>query len=245
VIQDDVLFAAAPSAALLCLIVTFVIRFTGAASDFRQIDDPPERQARVRLAIIAAALGLFAIHAILVAAPAAVLRWNRSTPRLLLFEAVGMCCGLIVAAATAAAIRRRTLDAPHGPGGRLADLIALTIVAVAIACGLAVAAVYRWASSWSVVTLTPYARSLVQRTPRVELVAPLPFAVRLHVFSTFVIVALFPFTAAGTRVVAAAARRAREIGRLFVRTIRPATAAIQDWSKRAARSDELWREEEM
>jgi nitrate reductase gamma subunit len=69
--------------------------------------------------------------------------------------------------------------------------------------GVVVAGGYRWASSWSVVTLTPYLDSLATLHPRVELIASTPFVVRLHVVAAFATVVLVPFTRAGSALLGA------------------------------------------
>jgi len=60
--------------------------------------------------------------------------------------------------------------------------------------GSLTAILFRWGSSWGVITLTPYIMSLLRGRPAVELVAGLPFLVRLHVFSAFATLAALPAT---------------------------------------------------
>ena len=69
----------------------------------------------------------------------------------------------------------------------------------------------RWASSWSVVTLTPYVLSLPSTHPRVDLVASTPFLVRLHVLGAFAAIALLPFADTFARSVARVRRSVRAI----------------------------------
>jgi len=60
--------------------------------------------------------------------------------------------------------------------------------------GLAIAVVYRWASTWSAATLTPYVLSIPAGAPRKEYVEALPFLVQLHVFTAPAALAAAPFT---------------------------------------------------
>jgi nitrate reductase gamma subunit len=91
---------------------------------------------------------------------------------------------------------------------RLADTILLGVLAVAVVSGLALAARYRWASTWSAVTLTPYVRSLFALRPEATLLA-LPYVIKLHVFSGIALVAVLPFTSV-MRPVLMALREVRE-----------------------------------
>jgi len=83
-------------------------------------------------------------------------------------------------------------DAAHGYS--VADVVATTVLCIAMASGLATAALYRWASSWAAATLTPYVRSLLRFQPDVLLVVKLPLLVRLHVVCAFALLAVVPFT---------------------------------------------------
>jgi nitrate reductase gamma subunit len=83
------------------------------------------------------------------------------------------------------------LRAPERP--LFADIILLGVLAVAITSGLILAARYRWASTWSAVTLTPYLRSLLRLAPDTTLLA-LPYVIKLHVFSGIALLAVLPFT---------------------------------------------------
>ena len=260
-IDDYLLFAVVPYVAAVALVVLCAIRFTTATSVLRAIDRRrARRQARARIVVGGAVVGIVVLHVTLLAAPAAVLRWNTSTARLLLLESIGMGCGLICAVAAVLKIRRLVLDdmreerRARKHRQRVIDLIAMTLAGVAVVSGVALAVLYRWASSWSVVTLTPYAASLLQGRPRVELVASMPFLVRLHVFSTFALAALLPLTLLASRMLAAVARCLQLIARPVTpaagltrrarRLIQAPADTIQDWIRRNVRPGAFWHEEE-
>ncbi|MBO0911078.1 MAG: respiratory nitrate reductase subunit gamma, partial [Acidobacteria bacterium] len=84
----------------------------------------------------------------------------------------------------------------HGGGlfDEVSDTVFLALVFVVIVSGLLVAIEYRWASSWGVMTLTPYALSLLRGTPAMNFITEMPFLVQLHVLSTFAAVAVVPLT---------------------------------------------------
>jgi nitrate reductase gamma subunit len=185
---------------------------------------PTIRKAAVAAAVFALAL----LHLLLLFAPDAVLKWNRHASRLLLLEATGFAAGAICSMVVISKWRRHLFDRAGDDDRALTDTVSLTLVLVSVVSGVALAVAYRWASSWSVVTLTPYAVSLARLAPRVELIAATPFVVRLHVFCSFPLVALLVFMWLGSVAHAALDRIFERIG-----------AAL-----RHLRVAELWREEE-
>ena len=107
------------------------------------------------------------------------------------------------------------------------DVIAATLILLELISGVALAVRYRWASSWSGVTLTPYLHSLVGLRPSVVLVAHMPFVVKLHVFCAFAILAVTPLTGLAGAVLVALLDMAPV---MLVR--RPVGYARRGWSAR-------------
>lgn len=198
----DVLFALGPLAALIaCVSIATTIAWRGWCPHAA----PPRRWSAVRRVVAAAAAIVAAQHALLLAAPGTVLRWNADPRRLLVLEAIGAIAGGVWAAERLIAWARQLANPTAGttPIGRT---LHLSITGVAAASGIAIAFADRWASSWSAVTLAPYIASLPSATPRVELVTSTPFAVRLHLVAAFACIAVLPF-AESWAAVSAFARR--------------------------------------
>ena len=126
--------------------------------------------------------------------PRAILAWNRGPARLYLLEGVAFGAGLASFAAWLRATWRhlRRADAPVIV--ELADSLFLAMVFLAIASGLGMAAFHRWSSSWGIVTMRPYALSILGGNPQSALVDGLPFLARTHLFATFAALAVFPLT---------------------------------------------------
>ena len=137
---------------------------------------------------------VFVGHLLGFAFPAGILRWNQQPLRLFALESTGLVAGSITLLGfIVAAARRLSANGHLGPASPL-DVIAGTLVSIEIVSGIAIAVLYRWASSWSGVTLTPYLLSLFRLEPSVTLVSGMPFPVRLHVFCAFAVVGIVPFT---------------------------------------------------
>jgi nitrate reductase gamma subunit len=88
---------------------------------------------------------------------------------------------------------RRLLRRGDG-GASFVDAACLGVLLLTMTSGLAVAVFYRWAAAWSALTVTRYARALVSFQPNLEPLAAMPYLVKLHIFSSFVVVALIAFT---------------------------------------------------
>jgi nitrate reductase gamma subunit len=195
--RDQFLFAIAPWLAALCCLLTASVQYLGSRQTSESAETDTHWQGPAdgltkwwRYSIAVVFLG----HVLAVAFPGSLLLWNRQLLRLIVLESVGLIAGSVaLVCVVALAVRRqwwRECRDPLGP----ADAIAATLILLDIISGLALAVRYRWASSWSGVTLTPYLHSLVGFKPSVVLIAHMPFVVKLHVFSAFAVLAVMPLT---------------------------------------------------
>jgi len=87
----------------------------------------------------------------------------------------------------------------------------LSLLFTTLLSGSLTAVLLRWGSEWGAATLAPYTLSLLRGRPAVALAIGMPFLVRLHVFSAFATLALFPATDAASALVAALSRGGRWI----------------------------------
>ncbi|MFY9959132.1 respiratory nitrate reductase subunit gamma [Bradyrhizobium sp.] len=74
------------------------------------------------------------------------------------------------------------------------DGVLLVALLVQVALGIYVSLVYRWGADWYIDTAVPWLISLVSLNPQTQYVSSLPFAVRLHMLTGFVVILLFPFS---------------------------------------------------
>lgn len=74
------------------------------------------------------------------------------------------------------------------------DWTVMVLLLVQVATGVYVAVTARWGLSWFLYTATPWLGSLVRLSARVDLVANLPWAFKIHALNAFVLVALVPYT---------------------------------------------------
>jgi nitrate reductase gamma subunit len=243
--SDRALFAIAPYVAALIFLFGTVVRLSRERPQRRAASSPPVRALfRGHRVGAIALIVVLAIHIATWLVPGLPAR-GQSVTRVIAIEIALFAIGLVAAVGLArvtvtslrelpASVRVSAFAPPLAPASapapaparpRLADMMLLGVLAVAVASGLAMAARYRWASTWSAVTLTPYVRSLVELEPNVQLLA-LPYLIKLHVFSGVALLAVLPFTSVMHRLLI-------PIHRLLDRLVTPVAAAMARQSKRA------------
>ncbi|HEV8581597.1 MAG TPA: respiratory nitrate reductase subunit gamma [Thermoanaerobaculia bacterium] len=191
--RDFFLFGLAPYVAAACLLGALVWRTLSPRARKALPEVCRESAALYRGAMLWRwGLGLLLLgHAVAFLMPRSLLLWDRSPLRLVLLEGAAFLAGLAGLAGLALLLRR---------SGRLrkstADLLLLTLVAVVMVSGLAMAVLYRWGSQWYALSLLPWFRSLLALRPDVSHVAPLPPLVRLHVLAGMAAAGVLPFTRA-------------------------------------------------
>ena len=126
--------------------------------------------------------------------PQQILLWNTVPVRLYILEGLAFAAGIAALAGWAGVMWRHLGRAGGSAAREVADAAFLSLLFVALLSGLLTAILYRWGSSWGVLTLTPYVRSLASGNPAAALAADLPFFVRLHVFSSMAALAAIPFS---------------------------------------------------
>lgn len=219
---DHALFVVAPYVAALVFVLATVVRYVRSRLPAdREIARFSGGESGLLVAITRAGVGVVALgHLVAFALPDRVLLWDRQLLRLFVLEAAGIVAGS-VAFAGLLALHVRHLRAPDREGAwPPIDVVAGTLLLMATMSGLSIAIRYRWASSWSEVTVVPYLQSLVRLDPATTLIARLPFLVRLHVFGAFALLAIAPICGIVRFVTP-------PVGRLLQWTVAPAASVIR------------------
>jgi nitrate reductase gamma subunit len=142
----------------------------------------------------ASILFTLAAHAAGLLFPQSIIRWNQEAIRLYASECLAFALGIGALAGWSVDFLRRLSHSQNSQADRLADECFFSVLLLTLLTGLLTAALYRWGSSWSALTLTPYIRSLLGTAPSVALAAEMPFLVRVHICSAFGVILLLPFT---------------------------------------------------
>jgi len=139
-------------------------------------------------------LVLLLAHVVEMLFPSKILLWDSVPLRLYALEGFAFVAGLLGLAGYTVRVWRYLRRSGASVISETADAAFFALLFLGLLSGLLIAVLYRWGSSWGVVTLAPYVLSILRGEPAVEFVTRMPFLVRLHIFSAFAGLAVFPFT---------------------------------------------------
>jgi len=137
---------------------------------------------------------LFFGHLTAFLVPRSVLAWNRVPVRLHILEVTAFAFGLMVLVGLILLVLRRIKTKRLHVVTTWMDIFVYSLLLVQVVTGLWTAYFFRWGSSWFAMVLTPYLYSIFKFNPDVAAVTQLPFMIRLHIVSAFVLVGMIPFT---------------------------------------------------
>ncbi len=133
-------------------------------------------------------------HLLALLLPRGLLLWNAVPIRLYLLELTGLALGLWALIGLGVLIWRRISDRRVRVVTSRMDAVVLALLLVSTLSGVLTATLFRFGSTWFTGIFSPYLLSLLTFQPAVNLVAPLPWVIKLHVINFFVLLAIFPFS---------------------------------------------------
>lgn len=241
--KTNFLFAAWPYIGLSLLLVGIGARYL---LDRRQMTAVAKEMSEARALfgggkIWRASLALLVIaHLTGIVFPRVVLWWSASPGRLYLLEGVGLMAGISALVCWCALLARHLGRSNRTLITELSDTVFLALLFAGILSGVLTAVLYRWGSTWSAVTLAPYLASLVRAKPAAGLATQMPFLVRLHVFSAFAALAVFPLTRPAAFLIFAVDWTFGLVGRPIASTAR----TLEAWMRKHNPATWLWPEED-
>jgi nitrate reductase gamma subunit len=179
-------------------------------------------------------------HVVLLATPAAVLTWNSHPVRLYTLEAVLLIAALVALSSWLVLLRSHLQTNNKSLLPDLCDAAFLSVLFVGLASGVLMAVLDRWGSSWGALILSPYLSSLLHGRPSTDLVLQMPWLVRLHVFSAYAAMAVFPLSRLSIFVVAGLRRSMK----LTVYCLALPSRPVQSWLRKHNAAAWLWPEED-
>jgi len=241
--KPDSLFGVWPYVAMSLLTVGIVVRYGFAR---RRIEAIASRELKnndslrgSRMLQLSVTLLLFG-HAGALFFPKEMLLWDSTPLRLYLLESIAFVIG-VIAFVSWAVLAWRHLERPTDSfASEITDTILLALLFVVLISGLLTAVLYRWGSSWAASILAPYVLTLFRGRPVFSFLAELPFLVRLHVFSSFALLAILPFTRLGLAVILIFRRFFNLIGN----PVRAAVQITEEWIRKHNLGSRIWPEED-
>jgi nitrate reductase gamma subunit len=138
-----------------------------------------------------AILLVLAAHLVAIFLPGLATAALSSTGRLLAIEVTGLALGLTaLLGLVVLGIRRLGL---RGETTWL-DWAVMALLLVQVATGVYTSVSARWGYAWFPHVATPWLASLVRLSPRVDLLAGMPWPFQVHALNAFVLLALAPYT---------------------------------------------------
>ncbi len=137
---------------------------------------------------------ILAVHLLAILFPRGLLLWNAVPLRLYLLEFSGLAMGIWALVGLAILLYRRLSDRKVQAVTTWMDIIILVLLLLSVVTGVLIATGYRFGSYWFAGIFSPYIASIFTLAPRLDLVTPLPWTIKLHVLNFFVLLALLPFS---------------------------------------------------
>jgi nitrate reductase gamma subunit len=187
---------------------------------------------------------LLLVHLLGLLIPRGLLAWNEVPVRLYLLEGAAGAAGLAALVGLVVLVKRQVTAPVTAAPAALRDTVVLGLLLVAAGSGLAAAWLYRWGTSWGAVTLTPYLLSLARLDPEVELVARMPFLVKLHVFSSFAFFAAAAYSPLASIPALPACRLWARASHPVRERLARVRRAVEAKARRGWEALQAWREEE-
>lgn len=126
--------------------------------------------------------------------PRLTLAWNADPMRLIILEVSAFVFGMSVLMSLVLLFVRRLTDPRVKMVTTRMDYVVELVLLVQAALGCWIAVTFRWGSSWFASDLTPYLWSVVTLQPDTTAVYALPWEIKLHIFTAFLIFGMVPFT---------------------------------------------------
>jgi len=194
---DTVLFVAFPYIATILAIVVGIYRYYNDRFSYSSLSSQFLENRRLFWGSVPWHYGVTIILAAHLLAFLFPTQWAMliATPtRLWLLEVTGLALALMASLGLALLIVRRIYNPRTFTVTSLMDWVLLGVLLTQVILGFWVALFYRWGSDWFLHTAVPWLVSLVVLQPEIQYVTVLPWVVKLHMLTGFLIIALFPFT---------------------------------------------------
>ena len=194
---DIVLFAAFPYVAVVLAVVVAIYRYSSDRYSYSSFSSQFLENRQHFWALVPFHYGLLTVlagHIVAFAIPQAILAWNGVPMRLYILEVSALICGLLTVVGLVMSVARRMKDTRVRCVTTTSDWILFAMLLFQVATGVLLAVFVGWGSSWFAAAVSPYLWSLAKFQPNWTFVVGMPWLVKLHIVSAFLLIAFFPFT---------------------------------------------------
>ncbi len=194
---DQFLFVALPYVCLFTFFLMTIYRYRSRPFTYSSLSSQFLENKHHFWAVVPFHYGILVVlvgHLLAFLIPRSLLAWNSVPLRLYVLEVSALAFGLLTLIGLIAVIVRRFSNSKIRRVTTATDWILFAILAVQIVSGVSIALFHPWGSSWFATSLAPYLWSVVQFAPDITFVSGMPWLVKLHMVSAFLLVGFFPFT---------------------------------------------------
>jgi len=191
------LFAVLPYLALFVFFLVTISRYRSRPFSYSSLSSQFLENQEHFVGLVSFHYGILAVltgHLLGLLIPRQVLLWNSRPLRLYVLELTGLTFALLTLVGLCAVLHRRVTVIKARMVTSAADWIVLGLLIVQVATGIHTAVFRPWGSSWYATSAVPYLRSLFTLRPDVAYLATMPWSVKLHMTTAWLIVVAFPFT---------------------------------------------------
>jgi nitrate reductase gamma subunit len=194
---DQIFFIVAPYVAVIIFLLVSIRRYRSEAFTFSSLSSQFLENQHHFWGLVPFHFGIITVlagHFVAFLIPKEILAWNSHPLRLYILEGTAFVAALLTMLGLTSIIIRRITDPKVKRVTSFADWVVFASFVVQILSGLYVAVFHSWGSSWFASLATPYLWSLVTLNPDITYVTAMPWMVKLHIVSAWLMIAFAPFT---------------------------------------------------
>jgi nitrate reductase gamma subunit len=194
---DIFLFAVLPYVALVSIVVVSYLRYKMQRFSYSSLSSQFLENRTHFWSLVPFHYGMIVIllgHLVAFLIPRSILMWNGDPMRLFILETASLIFAILALIGIVGAMVRRNSNPKVAVVTTQTDWILNILLLIQIITGIIVAVFMSWGSSWFASSASPYLWSLVTLSPELSYISTMPFFVKLHIVSAFVIIGFFPFT---------------------------------------------------
>ena len=196
-ILDLLLFAVLPYLALLLFFLMTVMRYVRQPFTYSSLSSQFLESSEHFWGLTALHYGIMVVllgHLAGLLVPQQILLWNSRPLRLYVLEITGLAFALMALVGLLAIAHRRLAVSKIRVVTSFTDWVLLVLLILQVGFGIYVAVWHPWGSSWYAASAAPYLRSLFRFNPDTSYLITLPWMIKVHIVTGWLIVAVFPFT---------------------------------------------------
>ncbi len=194
---DQIFFVVFPYVAVIIFLLVSIRRYKTEAFTFSSLSSQFLENQSHFWGLVPFHFGIITVlagHLVAFLIPREILAWNSHPVRLYILEGTALVAALLTLVGLTSIIIRRLTDPKVKKVTSWADWIVFASFIVQILSGLYVAVFHSWGSSWFAALAAPYLWSLVTLNPDITYITAMPWMVKVHIISAWLMIAFAPFT---------------------------------------------------